>query len=217
MFRSRWLVALLVALPGLALAGFGVVHPAGINADTASWWAWLHIILLPMFLLLGMAQWWLLTPTHPVLRWTGRVAALSFAAYYTGLDAVAGIAAGTVADYQHGYSPVVGQLFRVGDPLGYVGAWSFLVGNVLAVAGLALRAGWRVLPGAVLLLSASVSFLDSHLFWPRGVFTLAAIGAGMFLLSFLCSPPLTDRPLAALSAREPRVTAGGGSSGSDRE
>ena len=191
MFRSRWFEALLVALPGLALAGFGLVHPAGLSANSASWWATLHIILLPMFILLGAAQWHLLRPAHPVIRWTGRLAALGFAAFYTGLDAVAGIAAGTVMDVQGGYSSAVGHLFRVGDMLGYVGAWSFLAGSVLAVVGLALRAGWRVVPGALLLLPASVSFLDSHLFWPRGVYTLAAIGAGMFLLSFLGPRPRT--------------------------
>jgi hypothetical protein len=32
-------------------------------------------------------------------------------------------------------------------------------------------------------LLASVSFLDSHLFWPRGVYTMLAIAVGMFLLS----------------------------------
>lgn len=176
-----------MALPGLALAGFGLVHPRGLSASSASWWATLHIILLPVFLLLGAALWHLLTPTHPAFRWTGRLAAFSFAAFYTGLDAVAGIGAGTVEDVQGGYSSIVGHLFRVGDLLGYIGAWSFLAGSVLAVAGLALRAGWWVLPGAVLLLPASVSFLDSHLFWPRGVYSLAAIGAGMFLLSLLCS------------------------------
>jgi hypothetical protein len=39
-----------------------------------------------------------------------------------------------------------------------------------------------MVPGAVLLLAASVSFLDSHLFWPRGVFTMLAVDVGMFLL-----------------------------------
>jgi len=44
------------------------------------------------------------------------------------------------------------------------------------------QAGWRGVAGAVLLLLASISFLDSHLFWPRGVFTMLAIGVGMLLL-----------------------------------
>src|SRR5262245_21241559 len=142
MLRSRWLDALLVALPGLVLAGFGVVHPGGLNVATAHWWATLHIILLPAFALLAAAQWHLLAPAPPLVRWTGRLAAFSFAAFYTGLDAVAGIAAGTVLDVEHGRPPAVGRLFVVGDMLGDIGAWSFLVASVLIVAGMVPRTGW---------------------------------------------------------------------------
>lgn len=181
------------------LAGFGIVHPGRINADTAGWWATLHIALLPVFPLLAAAQWHLLTPAPPVLRWLGRLAAFGFAAFYTGLDAVAGIAAGTVVDAQHGSSPAVGRLFVVGDTLGHVGAWSFLVGSVLAVVAVAPHAGWRVGPGAALLLAASVSFLDSHLFWPRGVYTVIGVAAGMFLLSYV-GPP--SRPYSSRQSHE---------------
>ena len=188
MLRSRLLRAFLVAAPGLMLAGFGVVHPSDLNVDTAGWWATLHIILLPAFALLAAAQWHLLTPAAPVVRWLGRLAAFGFAAFYTGLDAVAGIGAGTVVDAQHGYSRAVGRLFAVGDGLGYVGSWSFLAASLLVVAAVAPHGGWRVVPGAVLLVAASVSFLDSHLFWPRGVYTMIGIAAGMFLLSYVSAP-----------------------------
>jgi len=204
MLRSRWFLALLVAVPGLVLAGFGVVHPSGLNADTAGWWATLHIILLPAFALLAAAQWHLLTPAPPVIRWAGRLAAFGFAAFYTGLDAVAGIAAGTVVDAQHGYSPEVGRLFAVGDAVGYAGALSFLAGSLLVVAGVAPRAGWRVVPGAVLLVAASVSFLDSHLFWPRGVYTMLGVAAGMFLLSYVSAPDGLGSGTAAVSSRRQR-------------
>lgn len=199
MIRSPWSRALLIALPGLLLAGFGLVHPHRINADTAAWWANLHIILLPVFPLLAAAQWHLLTPAPPPVRWLGRLAAYGFATFYTGLDAVAGIAVGTVVDAQHGSSPAVGRLFVVGDALGYVGAWGFLVASVLIVVAIAPHAGWRVVPGAVLLLAASVSFLDSHLFWPRGVFTMVGVAVGMFLLSYAGPPPST--PPASVEPR----------------
>jgi hypothetical protein len=172
-----------VAVPGVLLAGFGVVHPDGLHAGNAQWWATLHILLLPVFPLLAVAQWVLLTPAPPPLRWCGRLMAYGYAVFYTGLDAVAGIAAGTVEEASGGTSPLVGRLFEVGDTLGYVGAWCFLVGGLCVVAGVAPHARWRVAPGAVLLVAASVSFLDSHLFSPRGVYTMAGIAAGMFLLS----------------------------------
>jgi hypothetical protein len=183
MSRSWWVRAVAVAVPGLLLAGFGMAHPAGLHAGDAQWWVTLHVLLLPVLPLLAVAQWFLLAPAPRSLRWPGRLAAYGYATFYTGLDAVAGIAAGTVEHASHGVSPLTGRLFEVGDVLGYVGAWCFLVGNGCLVAGIAWRAGWRAAPGAVLLLVASVSFLDSHLFWPRGVFTMLAVGVGMLLLS----------------------------------
>ncbi|MFD1050611.1 hypothetical protein ACFQ1S_36335, partial [Kibdelosporangium lantanae] len=78
---------------------------------------------------------------------------------------------------------VTGAVFAIGDTLGYVGAGCFLAANIFVTAGVAPHARWRTVPGAVLLLAASVSFLDSHIFWPRGVFTMIGVAAGMFLLA----------------------------------
>ncbi|MFB9689456.1 hypothetical protein [Amycolatopsis plumensis] len=183
MLGSRWLRGLLFALPGLLLAGFGAVHPAYLDAGTASWWVALHVVLLPVFPLPAVAQWLLLTSAPPWLRWPGRVAAFGFATFYGGLDAVAGIAAGTVVHAQHGATPVVGAVFAAGDRLGYVGAACFLAANVVIIGAVVVRAGWRAVPGAVVLLLASVSFLDSHIFWPRGVVTMIGVSFGMSWLS----------------------------------
>lgn len=172
-----------MAVPGLLLAGFGLAHPAGLHAGNAQWWVTLHVLLLPVLPLLAAALYVLLAPAPRPLRWLGRVAAYGYATFYTGLDAVAGIAAGTVEHASGGVSPLTARLFEVGDVLGYVGAWCFLVASVCVVADVAWHSGWRGVPGAVLLLVASVSFLDSHLFWPRGVFTMVAISVGMLLLS----------------------------------
>jgi hypothetical protein len=176
---SKSLRGFLVAVPGLLLAGFGVVHPAQLDAATAPWWTTLHVILLPVFPLLAWAQWYLLASAPPWLRWPGWVAAFGYAAFYGGLDAVAGIAGGTVVHAQHGATPVVGAVFTAGDLLGHVGAACFLVASVLIAVAAVLRAGWWAVPGGVVLLLASVSFLDSHLFWPRGVVTMLGVAAGL--------------------------------------
>lgn len=186
---SRGLRAALFAGPGLLLAGFGAVHPGVLDAATAQRWAVLHVVLLPVFPLPAVAQWLLLAPASPWLRRPGRLAAFGFAAFYGGLDAVAGIAAGTVTHVQHGVSPVVGALFEVGDLLGHIGAGCFLAASALIVVAAIVRAGPRALPGGVLLLAASVSFLDSHIFWPRGVLTMVAVAAGMALLDYAGSAP----------------------------
>ncbi|WIY00928.1 hypothetical protein QRX60_43925 [Amycolatopsis mongoliensis] len=193
MLGPRWFPAALFAVPGLLLAGFGAVHPAVLDAATAPWWTTLHIILLPVFPLPAAAQWLLLAPAPPWIRWPGRLAAFGFAAFYGGLDAVAGIAAGTVTAAQRGVTPVVGSLFEVGDLLGHIGAGCFLAATVLIVVATAVRAGWRVVPGAAFLLIASVSFLDSHIFWPRGVFTMVGAAVGMSLLHYAGSAAVVQR------------------------
>lgn len=176
---SRSLRGFLVAVPGLLLAGFGAVHPAQLDAATAPWWTTLHVILLPVFPLLAVAQWFLLSSAPRWSRWPGRVAAFGYAAFYGGLDAVAGIAGGTVVHAQHGATPVVGAVFMAGDQVGFIGAGCFLVANVLIAVAAVLRARWWAVPGGVILLVASVSFLDSHIFWPRGVVTMLGVAAGM--------------------------------------
>ncbi|MGW4059339.1 hypothetical protein ACWEGE_13715 [Amycolatopsis sp. NPDC004747] len=190
---SRWFRPVLLAVPGLLLAGFGAVHPAVLDAATAPWWTELHVILLLVFPLPAAAQWLLLATAPPWLRLPGRLAAFGFAAFYGGLDAVAGIAAGTVTDAQHGVTPAVGALFEVGDLLGHLGAGCFLASNVLIVVAMA-RAGLRVVPGAAVLLAASVSFLDSHIFWPRGVLTMIGVAIGMSLLGIAGGAPGTRDP-----------------------
>ncbi|WP_103352167.1 hypothetical protein [Amycolatopsis sp. CA-128772] len=183
MARSRWLYAAGHAVPGLTLAGFGLAHPVVLDAASAPWWASLHVVLLPVFPLLAVAQWSLLSPAPRAVRLPGRVAAFAFAAFYGGLDAVAGIAAGTVVHAQHGVTPVVGAVFEIGDTLGHVGAALFLAANLLLAFAAVRQASWRAAPGAVVLPAASVSFFDSHIFWPRGVFTMLGIATGMFLLA----------------------------------
>jgi hypothetical protein len=180
----------LLALPALALAGLGAAHPRHLDATTAEWWTNLHVVLLPVFPLLAAAQWRMLDRAPTPLRWPGRLAAFGFGAFYTGLDAVDGIAGGAVV-HAGGDVRSVTAVFHIGNRLGTVGEWSFLVANVVIVVAVvaAGRVRWAVaLPGAALLLAASVSFLDSHIFWPRGVITMLAVAAGLAMLDIATSP-----------------------------
>ena len=198
MLRSRWGRGILFAAPGLLLAAFGVAHPAVLDAATAPEWATLHVFLLQVFPLLAVPQWVLLTSAPAWLQWPGRAAAFGYAAFYGGLDAVAGIAAGTVVHAQQGATPVLGAVFAIGDLIGHIGAGCFLAANVLIVAAVARNAGRRAAPGGAVLLLASVSFLDSHIFWPRGVFTMIGVALGTSLLA-----------LAGERLRKPATSRGG--------
>ncbi|GAA3038902.1 hypothetical protein GCM10010448_21610 [Streptomyces glomeratus] len=189
----------LVTAPPLLLAAAGLMHPRHLTAATAGHWAALHIVLLPAFPLLILG---LLVPLWgrpgrdvdgalTVLAWAG---CFCYAAYYTGLDAVAGISAGTVAGSDT--HSAVGRLFATGDELGRAGVYALTVAAVATCAVLVRRHGVRVLPGAAVVLTACWSFVDSHIFWPRGVFTMLGFAVGFGLLTVVASAPDNARPAA---------------------
>jgi hypothetical protein len=74
-----------------------------------------------------------------------------------------------------------------GDELGRAGVYALTLAALAASAVLLRRHGVRVLPGAVMVLGACWSFLDSHIFWPRGVFTMLAFAVGFGLLTVAAS------------------------------
>jgi hypothetical protein len=183
---------MVVTAAPLVLAVVGVFHPGGLNPATARMWADMHILLLPIFPLFTLG---LIVPLRwrphrdlagaaTVIAW---VAAFTFAAFYTGLDAVAGIAAGVVAQQAangHDVGPAITDLFRTGDSLGHTGVYALAI-SVLATAGaLTLRHGPRALAGTAVLLPATWSFYDSHIFYPRGVLTMLAFAIGFSLLAW---------------------------------
>lgn len=179
----------LVMLGPVLLALAGLVHPSGLSAATAHRWVWLHIVLLPVFPLLALGFVVLLRQrpragTPRVARMVAWICAAVYAAAYTGLDAVAGIAAGTVAGQPGDPTELrrsVLALYETGDGLGTVGVYAFLAAVLAASVSLGSRHGIRVVPGTVVLLAAGWSFVDSHIFSPRGVLTMLAMAAGFAL------------------------------------
>lgn len=187
--RTLRTTALVTAAP-LLLAAAGLTHPRHLTATTAGHWAGLHIALLPVFPLLTLG---LLVPVWgrprrdaegalTVLAWGG---CLCYAAYYSGLDAVAGISAGVVVD--HGVHGAAGRLFATGDELGRAGVYGLAVAVLATCAVLGRRHGTRVLPGALVLAASCWWFLESHIFWPRGVFAMLGFALGFALLTVAVS------------------------------
>ncbi|WP_329406213.1 hypothetical protein OG802_01070 [Streptomyces sp. NBC_00704] len=198
-------VTALVTAPPLLLAAAGLVHPRHLTPVTAGDWAGLHIVLLPVFPLLVLG---LVVPLWgrprrdmdgalTLLAWAG---CLCFAAYYSGLDAVAGISAGTMVE--HGVHGAAGRLFATGDELGLTGVYGLAVASLACCAVLWRRHGVRVLPGAAVLLAACWSFADSHIFWPRGVFTMLGFAAAFALLTVTAARP-AGPPREPRESREP--------------
>lgn len=184
--RTSLAIAAITAAP-LALGALGLTHPADLTAQSAPYWRDLHIVLLPIFPLLGVNLWWLLAGLSNPVAWIGRVGGLLYITFYGALDALAGIGAGVVADgaSREGQSELLAVnawLFETANALAEVGVWAFLIGCLIASGLLIAGNGRRALPGAVLLVAAAVSFLGSHIYWPAGVLTMLAMAAGFGLL-----------------------------------
>lgn len=185
----------------LLLAAIGVVHPHSLNAATAGTWVTLHVAVLPIFPLVATG---FVVPLwgHPpagvagvatVIAW---VAAFCYACFYTGLDAVAGIAAGTAmrhAPPSAGRDWLIDPLYRIGNQLGHVGAYAFMVAGVAAAVALLPRGGIRAAAGGAVLLGAGYSFIDSHIFWPHGVLTMLAFAVGFGLFAWAGVSGSVDR------------------------
>ncbi|GAA4984015.1 hypothetical protein GCM10023225_24010 [Kineococcus glutinatus] len=153
----------------------------------------MHVLLLPVFPLLGVAHWLLLRGERGPAAWLSRIAAFGYVTLYGALDAIAGVGTGTLV-LRSGAGdqadlPEVGWLFGVGNSLGTAGAWCLTAACVLTPLVLRRRAGWRVLPGAVLLVASSWVFNGAHIYAPVGVLAVLGIGAGLVLLA-LSAPPL---------------------------
>jgi hypothetical protein len=176
--------ALVVALPGVALAIGGLNHPTFLNPETAHQWWVLHVWALPLFPLLAAALCWLVRGDTSCAARIARVAGYGFAVGYTALDAVDGIGAGLVVDTRpDGQGPVVLRLFEIGDRIGHVGIWMLVVCVFAVTAALWRGRGLRLLPGVVVFLIGTRLFWEYHIFHPRGVAAMLLLAAGSALLA----------------------------------
>ncbi|CAM3464142.1 DUF4386 domain-containing protein [Deinococcus saxicola] len=196
--QRGWTVAGLMLAP-LVLAGMGLTHPHQLRADTATHWTAMHLALMPVFPLLGVNLWWLLSGVSGhnlsgVLAWVARLLAFVYIVYYGALDVLAGVGTGRLT-LQGQDASAIRLLFAEGNALAAVGVWAFLGASLLTCGLLMVRHGVRLWPGAVLLMLSSVSFLSSHIYAPYGVLTMLSMGLGMALLFGLQVPAKhSERP-----------------------
>jgi hypothetical protein len=181
--HNRWICVAAVTVPPLALAALGITHPELLNESTAGWWVGIHIVLLPLFPLLAVAAWILLREDRSPLGWAGRVLALVFVPFYTALDAISGISAGTLQKVG-GTAEQLNALFSTGRPLGQVGSYAFLATIVLILGStwLAGQRSWLSWVAAVVLITAGYLFTTSHIYWPKGVIAMLGFAVGFFML-----------------------------------
>jgi len=189
--RSRFVLPVLLAVPGIGLAVVGLFHPHALNAQTANQWYLPHLPGIFFFPLVGVALAVLVWRRNDPLAWLVRVAAYVYATFYTALDAISGVGAGFVTremveregdGYQR--APEISLLFRIGTPLGEVGSWALLLCAVALVVDQVGRHGVAGAPALVLVLGAYLVHIG-HIFAPQGVAGMALIGLTTAYLAWL--------------------------------
>jgi len=185
--RSRTaLLPLLVALPALVIAGLGLLHPVFLTPETAERWRLAHLLLLPVFPLVGASVWFLLRGEGGPAAWAARVFAFAYAVLYGALDSIAGIGAPHQvlrADERGEPGPNLGDVFEIGDRLGELGVYALAAALLLTGGVLWLRShSPYAVVGAVVGALSCYPFLRNHVFPPRGVLAMVGIAVGLALL-----------------------------------
>ncbi len=198
----RWRYGLLLAAPGLALAAVGITHPENLTYDSAEHWWVMHLVLLPLFPLLGLALAGLVRRRTDVVARSVRVLAFVFVLFYGALDVLAGIGAGFITDRggaepRSGSPMAVRSLFAIGNDLAEVGVYALLVACIVVGVDRVRRLGLAAVPPSLLLVAASVSFLDSHIYRWRGVITVALLGVAIGWLGALREPTTDTASVSA--------------------
>ena len=184
---SKPLLLLLVAVPALLCAAIGLSHPPTLNAASAEHWRNMHIALIPLFPLVGLAPWLI---ARRAGTWSGRGGALfgyGFAVFYTSLDLLAGVAGGALV--ASGHPDASGQVFAIARVLGAIGVGSLALGTVLAGISAFRVAGLGSVPGALLALVGAVLVLPGHIYLGLGTVAMLLYAGGYVVMAFTVTRP----------------------------
>src|SRR5829696_4603017 len=107
---------LLIGTP-VVLASLMIVHQLIDQFERPVAFLVLHLILLPLFALMGVAIWVLLDGVGGAVAWAARVAAFLFLVGYVALDAISGMAARAILAWRVSVLLGAWALYRAGRPL----------------------------------------------------------------------------------------------------
>ncbi len=184
--RRHLPVLLAVVVPALVTLIVGLTHPMFLGASTATWWRNLHIILLPVFPLIGVAPWLVSRGSSALWRRLAGFGGFLFSMYYTALDALAGIAAGSVQ--LAGHPEAKHSLYALADIFGPIGAWGLALAWAAATIGAVRRSGAYALPGLLGIVGA-LCVWTSHILFPVGTVGLALLIVAAVVLAWRATLP----------------------------
>lgn len=183
-------------LPALLTAAVGLLHPVFLEPETAERWRLVHLLLLPLFPLVGASVWIVLLGVRGAAAWLARGLAAAFAVLYSALDSIAGIGAPAqvlAASARGDGRPPIEDLYAVGDRLGQLGVVALALAGVVTAGVLWRRRAAAAALGGLAVLGGCYLVYRHHVFPPRGVTgaLLLAVGLGLLTAS---RPALADAP-----------------------
>ncbi|MET3767838.1 hypothetical protein ABIB15_000500 [Marisediminicola sp. UYEF4] len=193
--RSRLLLLLGVTAPALACALVGLTHPMRLTVDTALYWRNVHIALIFVFPLIGLAPWLIARRVNRRLGWIAALGGYGFATLYTALDILAGVAAGALA--LGGEADATGPVYAIARVLARIGVWALIAGVVVAGIAAFLQARLAAVPGLVLAAVGAYLVYPGHIYFPVGTAAMGLLAAGFALLALAVT-----RAPARVDARE---------------
>jgi hypothetical protein len=179
---------LLLGTP-LALAPLMVVHQLIDQFERPDAFLALHLLLLPLFALMGVAIWALLSGIGGAVAWTARAAAFLFLVGYVALDAISGIAASAILASGASWSKEAARALFASGPAALpttvaVLAWRV---SVLLAAWALYRAGRPLAP--LVLLVATALWLNNDHGGLRGVVVFGGFALAAAWLEFFPGVP----------------------------
>jgi hypothetical protein len=178
---TRVRLILIVSLPALVCATIGLLHPHHLTDDTAARWQLMHILLIPVFPLIGLGPWLIARRTPRPVSVVAALGGYGFATFYTSLDLLAGVAAGTLqlAGVSSGKAPV----YEVARALGLIGVVSLVLACLAATVAAFMHARLRALPGGVLAVIGAVLVQPGHIYPGLGTLAMLLLAGGLGLLA----------------------------------
>jgi len=160
--RSALRRLLLLGTP-LVLAPLMVVHQLIDQFERPDAFLVLHLVLLPLFALMGVAIWALLSGIGGAVAWAARAAAFLFLVGYVALDAISGIAASAILASGASRSEEATRVLFASGPAALPTTVAVLAWRMSVIlAALALYREGRPLAPLVLLVATTIWLNNDH-------------------------------------------------------
>ena len=189
---SRRTLALLVAVPALLCGAIGLAHPPTLVAGSAEYWRDMHIVLIPIFPLIGLAPWLIARRAGVGFGRVGALLGYGFAIFYTPLDLLAGVAGGALVSSGHPNS--TGQVFAIARALGLIGVVALVLGCVVAGIAAYRIASLSALPGALIAAVGAALIQPGHIHLGLGTVAMLLTAGGFIILAFSVTRPTAAQP-----------------------